>query len=249
MRKIIVIICLFGLIFMGCQTKEERSDRVIMALFDLSESTATPAMRTAYINGFKEIIKSVRGGDVIIGASITERSIQQLDLPIMFECPVFKPTTDNTLLRKGEEEEFKKKLISAKEEQIRKIEELLLGLDGKPKIMKTDILSSLVLASNIFRRYQDRRRILVIFSDMIEDSESYNFERLNLNANKIKEIIEKEKSESRIPDLSGVRIYVVGAQARTQEKYNSIKKFWAEYFKETGAELVDYASAFLGLNE
>lgn len=249
MRNIIILACFVGLILMGCQTKVEKSDRVIMTLFDLSESTATPIMRTAYINGFKEIIKSVREGDVLIGASITDKSIQQLALPVMFECPVFKPTTDNPLLRKGEEEEFKKKLVSAKEEQIRTVEELLLGSDGRPKIIKTDILSSLVLASEIFKRYPEKRRILFIFSDMIEDSESYNFEKLNLNGNKIKEIIEKEKSENRIPNLTGIRIYVTGAQARSQEKYNSIKKFWIEYLKETGAELVDYGSSFLGLRE
>lgn len=251
MKKKVASSILIALLLYSCQSgiKERQANKLIITLFDLSESTATPDIRSAYIKWFGKIIDSLNEGDLLIGACITEKSIQELKLPVSFEYPVFKPTTDNILLRKIQQEEFQKKLSAMKEEQIRKVEELLLGSGEKPKILKTDILSSLVLASNILHRYPDRKQLLIIFSDMIEDSESYNFEKIKLQDQKIKEILENEKNLENIPDLGGVRIYAIGAQARTMEKYNSIKRFWIEYFKYSGAELVEYSSSFLGLKE
>lgn len=234
----------------ACQSKgPAKSAKVIITLFDLSESTARTDIRSAYISGFKKIVNSLAEGDVLIGACITDKSIQQMELPVVLECPIFKPTTDNPILRQGEYEEFQKKANLIKEESLKKIEELLLGDGGRPKILKTDIMSSLVLASNILRRYHNKRNILVVFSDMIEDSESYNFESVNLTDRRIQDILAKEKKEGKLPDLKGIHVYATGAQARTLEKYNTIKKFWCEYFKETGAELVEYTSTFLGLKE
>lgn len=250
MKKTIAFSILILFLFYSCQTKSvEKQAKVVLVLFDLSESTATPDIRSAYIKWFCKIIDSLNEGDLLIGACITEKSIQELELPVKFEYPVFKPTTDNILLRKIQQEEFEKKVSAMKEDEIRKVEELLLGSEKKPKIRKTDILSSLVLASNILQRYPNRKRLLLIFSDMIEDSESYNFEKIRLHDQKIKEILENEKNRGNIADLGGVRIYAVGAQAKTMEKYNSIKRFWIEYFKYSGAELVEYSSSFLGLKE
>lgn len=251
MKKIVILFLFFiCLSLFSCeQRKNEGTTKVILTLFDLSESTARPDIRAAYVKAFKRIIEVLKEGDSLLGACITERSIQQIDLPVEFEHPIFRPSTDNPLLRSGERDEFEKRISSMKEERIKRVDELVIGKEGQPKILKTDIMSSVMLAANILKRYPERRRILVIFSDMIEDSESYNFERLKLTDKKIKEIIEKEKNRGMIPELNGVRVYITGAQARTLEMYNSIKKFWTEYFRVTGAELVEYSSTFLGLRE
>lgn len=252
MRKNLVIflilICI-NFLFISCETKPSRVPRVIIALFDLSESTAAQDMRSAYFKGFSKIVDSLEQGDILYGACITEKSIQQLELPIQFEYPVFKPTTDNIQIKPVEEEEFNKKVSLEKEKLLQEAEKILFGSEGRPKILKTDIMSSFILAANVLNRYPGRKKLIVVFSDMIEDSERYNFERINLTDQKIKEILDREEKLGNIPELTGVKIYVVGAQAKSLEKYNSIKKFWTEYFKVTGAELADYSSSFLGLKE
>ncbi len=251
MKKIVILILLiFFVISFSCEIKNNQEPpKVIVILFDLSESTARPDIRGAYVKGFNRIIESIKEGDSLLGACITERSIQQIELPIEFVHPVFKPSTDNPMLKNSERERFEKKIALMKDEVLQKVDELVIGREARPRVLKTDIMSSIILASNIFKRYPGARHILVIFSDMIEDSESYNFEAVKLTDQKIKEIIGKEKNRGMIAELSGVRVYVTGAQARSLEMYNSIKKFWTEYFKESGAELVEYSSSFLGLRE
>ena len=39
-----------------------------------------------------------------------------------------------------------------------------------------------------------------------------------------------------MPDLKDVKIYVSGASAKNDRKYDEIKKFWLAYFKKAGAD-------------
>ena len=88
---------------------------------------------------------------------------------------------------------------------------------------------------------------------MVEDSR-YNFERENLTDARIETMIAELKKKQLVPELSGVKVYVVGAcmkGAMANEKFNQIKKFWLRYFKETGASLSEenYGSALIGFKE
>jgi len=64
------------------------------------------------------------------------------------------------------------------------------------KIYKTDILSSLNMADErVFRGLvgNDYTKMLVIMSDMMEDSDVYNFEKQKLPDSKVDEIIIDQK--------------------------------------------------------
>lgn len=249
-KKQFAVFLVFFLLLFSCKSKPpEKANKFVITMFDLSESTAKKDIRTAYINGFKKIMDSLNQGDILVAACITDKSIQQMEPVVDFRYPKFKAKSDNILLSQSEKKRFDEEINLAKQEAIQKIEELLLGNDMRPKIMKTDILSSLALAANMMKRYEELRRILVIFSDMIEDSDSYNFERINLTDVAINDIIEKEKKAQRIPDLGGVEVYIIGPQARNYKKYNSLKKFWYEYFKESRANLLEYTGIFMGLKD
>jgi lysophospholipase L1-like esterase len=98
--------------------------------------------------------------------------------------------------------------------------------------------------------------VLVIFSDRVEESEHYNFTRENLTEARIKKIISQNRSRGLLPDLAGVKVYVVGASAGAYEKMRSgrmaaIRDFWLAYFKACGAELTRerYGGALLGWRE
>jgi len=249
-KQHIALLLIFFLMIISCKGKvSEGAGKYVIILFDLSESTAKKDIRTAYVNGFRKVMDSLDQGDILVAACITDKSIQQMEPIIDFRYPKFKPKTDNILLSQSEKKKFDEEVNLARQEAIRKVEELLLGGDNRPKILKTDIMSSLALAANMMKRNKEERRILVIFSDMIEDSEIYNFEKLNLTSAIINEIIEKEKKADRIPNLEGVDVYIIGPQAQNYDKYISIKKFWSEYFKEARANLIEYTGIFLGLKE
>jgi hypothetical protein len=88
-------------------------------------------------------------------------------------------------------------------------------------------------------------------SDMIEDSGEYNFEIENLTDKRIGDIISREKNRNLIPDLNGIKIYVVGALSKNLKQYYRVQNFWLRYFKECGANLIkdNYGSALINFNE
>jgi len=67
-------------------------------------------------------------------------------------------------------------------------------------------------------------------SDMLEDSEHYQFERLKLTAH------EAERRAGRLADLHGVRAYVIGALAPSDDKVIEVESFWRGYFEACGAD-------------
>jgi len=100
---------------------------------------------------------------------------------------------------------------------------------------ETDILSGLGLIQDIFPT--EKRRILVLLSDMLQCSKEFDLEKA--------EITEAYIRFNLIPNLQGVELYVAGARAPTQERYRAVKQFWLRFFAETGGELKSYAHPLL----
>ena len=83
---------------------------------------------------------------------------------------------------------------------------------------------------------EKRKKILVILSDMLQDSKQYKFERYKINNKYIANVIQSQKRQNLIPNLSDVKVYVAGASAANSKKFRSVKKFWARYFSESKAD-------------
>jgi len=232
--------------------------KTVTVLCDFSESTTN--IRKSYFESFKKVVSSINHGDVIIFAKITEASIAEPEIPIKEIFPEFVPKdnsgkpTDNPILmnsslKKADAERDKKK------EMIIEVAEKNIFPESTNKnekrIIRTDILSSLHLAEKIIKSYKRDKPVLVLLSDMIEDSTEYNFEKENLTDRRIEEIINKERKRNRIPDLKGVKVYVVAASEKGSEKFFAIQNFWLRYFKECGANLSkeNYGSALLSFDE
>lgn len=238
------------IISFGCdKERPEKTSKVVMVLFDLSETTNKPEIRKNYTESFKLVLQSIREGDAIIAGLITENSFAQQKLPINFELPDFDYNTDNTLLLR-KYKNITDSIINLKIDSLWLIVDSLLTWQGY-KVLKTDILGAIGFSYNVIKKYNQPRKILVILSDMREDSRNYNFDNEVLDEKRIKAIIEQEKKRKNLPDLSGLKIYIAGANATNQTKYNEIKNFWIEYFKETGASLEPhrYGSLLLKFEE
>lgn len=238
------------LMILGCDSKPpDTTNKVVIVLFDLSETTNKPEIRKSYSESFRKILKSYKTGDVIEVGLITENSIAQQKLPIEFELPSLDYNTDNTLLLR-KYNNIADSIISLKTDSLWKSADSLLTNLGR-KVMKTDILGAIKFSEKVLKSFPQSRKILVILSDMIEDSHNYNFNNEILNSARIKKIIEMERAKKNLPDLSNVKIFIVGANAPTTTKYNQIQEFWLKYFEETGAWLEphNYSSLLLKFEE
>jgi len=241
MKTNLILFVLIILLYWGCsnnKSPEEQSAKVVCVLFDLSETTNTPEIRKVYLDKFNLVLKKMHPGDAIEAALITEKSLSELELSIECEFPVIESKANTELFEKeaGIRSEAMLKL---------KIDSLLSVADSllfkpKRKIPFTEIMGSLQVAERVIKSFPQPKKIVVIFSDMIEDSQLYNFNRESLTDKRINKIISIEKGKKLLPDLKNVKVYIAGAAHPDTDKYNRIRNFWIKYFKETGANLAEH---------
>ena len=91
------------------------------------------------------------------------------------------------------------------------------------------------MVDTIFHK-EKRQKILVLLSDMMQDSKQYKFERYKITNKYIANVIKNQRNQKLIPNLSGVKVYAAGVSAPNSKKFRSIQKFWSRYFTESKAD-------------
>jgi hypothetical protein len=123
----------------------------------------------------------------------------------------------------------------------------------------TDILSALeqckpLLETNtednfwqsIDRFFSGKRRIIsdnliVLFSDMIQESSEVNFNNsTGCSVEESKKILAGLAKNNRIPNLTHCSVFVNGRTGQNNLQVDNIKNFWMNYFKATNADLIVY---------
>ncbi len=201
----------------------DEKPRAIVIFVDMSGSTNL-ARRTVYREAFEKIYENLRQGDRILVGTITGRSY--ID---------FKPAVDVEIPKKTiwvNRIQFERKLTQRKEEIRSEVDRLLSQKRGTPR---TEILNSLNIADTIFHN-EKREKILVLLSDMIQDSQEYNFAHAKMTDAYIDKVIRYRRKHDLIPNLRDVKIYVAGASGTDPNRFRSVERFWARYFKKAGAD-------------
>lgn len=189
-------------------------------------------------------------GDAIVADFISDNPLGQSSFGVNDQLPIFKTESDNEMVVKKQRREFDEKLKTQRKAIKEKCARMLAADKGAAK--KTKILDSNQLAERVFKSYPNPRKILVVFSDMLESSEKGNFDKQKLTADLSAKTIDGERKNSRLPDLSSVKVYVVGAQTGgAANTFNDIENFWIVYYKACGADLAkeNYGAALLRFDE
>lgn len=203
--------------------KDKKQPRVMAVFVDMSGST-NQARRTLYRNAFEKIYQNLQQGDRIIVGTITGRSY--ID---------FKPVVDAEIPKQSlwvNRISYEQNMAKTKKDIQTQVEKLLSRRRGTPH---TEIINSLNIADKLFHN-EKRQKILIILSDMIQDSKEYNFERVKVTNQYTSQIIRKRQKQNLIPKLESVKIYVAGASAADPKKFRSIERFWNRYFLACGAD-------------
>jgi hypothetical protein len=200
-----------------------KKPRMIFILVDMSGST-NQARQTVYREAFEKIYPSLGQGDRIVVGTITGRSFINFKPAVDVEIPEKSLWTNRI--------QFERKLTETKEMIQEGVEELLSQKKGTAR---TEILNSLNIADTIFHD-EKRRKVLVILSDMIQDSREYNFARVEVTEDYIDRVIHDRCEHKFIPNLKDVKVYVAGASGKDSTKFRSIERFWSRYFEKSGAD-------------
>lgn len=216
--------------FVGAGISDASETKTVFVLFDISGTAVNS--RDQYFSNFKGIIgekedEGIRPGDAIIAGLIKDVSLGNALFPINEEFKEMSLWTDK-------KRKFEKEVKNKKTHILDTAEKLLKDSKGSNA---TEIISAVYAAEGVFKKYGKNKNILVVFSDMIEESSYYNFQKENLTPKRIQQILDTEKSKKRVPDLKGIKVYVSGASASSSQKMLEIQNFWMQYFKECGAEL------------
>jgi hypothetical protein len=96
-------------------------------------------------------------------------------------------------------------------------------------------------ASELFQASPGRRNILVVFSDMRSDTPALDLEHARIVSTAF--AMQKAEKERLLPDLHGVEVYALGADGADKDMryWQTLRDFWTEYFKRTGAILKTYS--------
>jgi ribosomal protein L35AE/L33A len=202
--------------------------RLIMILVDMSGS-ADEARRTVCKDAFEKIYRNLRHGDRVVVGTIASHSY--ID---------FKPTVDEEIPKKtiwDNRLQFERNLTNTKEKIRREVNKLLSHRGGS---LMTEILDSLNIADTIFHDEKERQKILVILSDMIQDSKEYKFDKDKMTDEYISKVITYRQKNNLMPNLTGVKVYVAGASATDSERFREVQTFWVRYFTESGADFSLY---------
>lgn len=234
----------------GCDRikQEPPETAVVFCLFDISGSTSSPVVRQRYMAEFEKLLDALEGGDAVIGDLITGNSLATATYPINVELPM-KGALDNPLMHERATDKKKAEARAQAEAFI---------LNGQPA-EASDLLNALYLAEKVLTGETHAHRpikALVIFSDMILQHGDYDFTGIDLTDERIKQIIaDEQNAQGGLPELSGVRVWVVGAGAAPEGgqepgKLRQIEDFWRQYFAACGADLPSshYGAALLNFS-
>ena len=222
-----------------CQVSNSDSANYTVVLFDVSNSTGTDAARSRYREGLETILRAHDNGGPLYGEE-SEVAVGAIDAstqvsfdPTQCQYPK-KGSAANPLVHQSK--------VNKAHEGLR--EPAIKIIDGPRGEHGTDILDALDGVGRLFERNEGaERKSLILFSDMVEESE---------RARRLKESDCQRLAQQAQTKLDSVRTYVVGAGvSSTQippERVDEVRKFWKCYVEALGGELAstDYGPTLLG---
>jgi len=183
-----------------------------------------------------QILPSLSAGDRLLMAPIHDKTLTefrplvQVSLPAKPEFSVWR---DNVLTYNRRVKEVEARVLDLKAKVKTEVADVLGRRYASPY---TDIFSSLLIAQKLFHD-EARRKVLVLMSDMIEDTPEYNFEKITWSPSAVEKLVAELEAKALIPKLPGVCVYVSGASAKSATLAENIARFWEAYFRRTGADM------------
>lgn len=241
-RRLVLLTLLIMLLASACGRRNQ-ANPVTVVLFDLTASTAAGSIRGQYLRDFGKILEGLTAGGTLAVDIIDDNPLAHSSFPIMASFSRYDPLTENRL-------GYDRRIKAQREAVARQAQMIVTARPSRRQ--GTSVMDALQLAERAFASYEGSPRVLVLFSDMIEQSGRYDFAREALTPARIKQIVERERAAKHVPDLRDVEVCVVGAGAArsggiSPDRFLAIQAFWIEYFKAAGAHLPKerYGSALL----
>ena len=228
-----VVLALVAFAVASCTASADETGSATVVLFDVSNSTRAKDVRARYERTFAMVLEHLRDDGGVLGADIVDSNpLAHGALPIN---ETFEPCTitDNSLDCRKTQDEQERRVLDASEGIL---ENASVG---------TDVFGALTLASQFFEAYPEAgERTVVLLSDMVQFANGIRLGSVKRwTPSELSALLE----EAPAIDLTGVRVYVVGAGATTTTELTpaqieGIASFWSRWFERSGAQVEFYGA-------
>lgn len=229
MIKLLAVL-LTVLVFAHGRAVAQNHTTLVIAV-DLTQSVAVagPDSKTEFqknIDAVTKLLAQVPADSRVTVIGITDMSLAQPDILLSATIP-------------DDAGYFGQRLAAARSELVRAW--IARSARLMPAFRQTDIIGALFLAGQIFN--QEGRvgaKTLVVFSDMRQQTRQLDLESPSIVSSF--DQIRKERTKNGIAKLGEVHVLVLGVDGagRPLSYWQSLRKFWSEYFRASGASLESY---------
>ena len=233
----------------GCEKKPPESTTVVV-LLDFSGSIPAPTV-SFYANSIEsKIWQELTAHDRLTILPVDSQAESKTDpfFAVDLSQTNFLDTHDG-FAHKEEKEQMRVQAFI--KDQSQKLKDAVVAAASARSGFRsgTDLIGALHAAANTFPDSGADRHLLVIFSDMIQESPELNLPSLAKAGDaRVPLMIKELEDHKRIPKLTGVTVVVVGAgetsaaesgsSTRDEGAYfRSVRLFWMQFFERAGAKL------------
>lgn len=226
MKNLIILISLFLFTF-GCHTSSPIETELYIYL-DFTEGQDYSKQITEDLDSYAELLQVGEIGSPNFGkvkifplydlASARSKTIKLKKGKSEFEA--------NQFLRQKEVDKFKTKLSTA----LMEINEMYTG----KALKRSHLIEPICKGMQKLNKSNADNKVVLIYSDMLENSNIANFHGKNSNPKNWRKQIDTACGPEDVSDLNIFVVYPI--DKKTDKKISKAEKFWTEYFASKGAD-------------
>jgi hypothetical protein len=197
--------------------------RFVVVLVDLSGSIPEPDW-AIYRQTYVSMVESLRRGDRMVLGTIGDAVMTRFVSTADREYP-----NSGYLLKDMAQARSNDAFLVAEFDKLRQ----------RKQEQRTEILDSMVIVRQLLDSDKDRRPVILLLSDMLEDSSTSRFEVVTLTDAAIVQLIGVLRKRNTFPSFKSSAVFVAGAKAPNAAKAAEVERFWRRYFEESGVAAAD----------
>ncbi len=209
----------------GADPAPEVDPRLVVAVVDFSGSQTTHAVREAR-NYLEQVVEGLGYGDRLVLLEMYRTGSRDSVGKFVQDMP--------DPIRPGSITSYDRRQLDAAKAGVKNALPIFFDPRFVGSVTTTDILTTLHIASEYLRDADERERELVLLTDMLQSTPTWEFE----GARRMPPggWVDEQSSSGLLPSLDGTCIVVIGADPTTPNGQR-VRTFWNQYFSAAGAEL------------
>jgi hypothetical protein len=183
-----------------------------------------------YRQAWAQILERLKSGDHVVlalaaGRLDTKRESSTLREVVERDIPEYHVWQDNPVT-------YREKADGVRRDLTAQIERLFT----RPRADRSELIRSVREAGRMLKAETRRSRVLIILSDLLEDSDAYQFASMRLTDATTTAIITRTRA-SGLPTLAQVDAFTVVPGTVSPTKSDEVERFWTKFLQASGASL------------